>query len=235
MVSTEPAPRQDAEALERLAEGLVGNFRTAEEVATTFLRQAIVRGYLAPGEKVSQDEVAEVLGVSRIPIRAALRHLEAERLVEVHAYRGVSVRKLTSREIVEIFELRFILESAALEWAHANMSRQDLADVRTAARELDHRSGDPMPWVHARRSFYLLLYRYAERPLLSQLIDQLRTELGPHLAVHGVTEQHAAHEDLLVLLEADDVDGAKRWLSEHLREIGRRVLRSVGESRPLLG
>jgi DNA-binding GntR family transcriptional regulator len=234
-VSAEPTGAQAGEGLQRLAQDLVGGFRTAEDVATTFLRQAIVRGVLAPGEKVNQDEVADALGVSRIPIRAALRHLEAERLVEVHAYRGVSVRKLTPREIAEIFELRLTLESAALEWAHANMSRRDLADVRTAARELDDRSGDPMPWVYARRSFYFLLYGYADRPLLLQLIDQLRTELGPHLAIHGATEQHAAHEELLDLLEADDVAQAKAWLCDHLREIGRRVLRSVGESRPLLG
>lgn len=215
--------------LGELASSLVGDFRTAEDLATTFLRQAVVRGLLAPGEKINQDEVARVLGVSRIPIRAALRHLEAERLVEVHAYRGVSVRQLTGPEIVEIFELRLELESAALEWAHRNMSADDLAEVRAAARELDHRSGDPMPWVNARRSFYCLLYGYADRPLLLELIDQLRRELGPHLAVHGASEQHAAHEELLSLLDQGQVEEAKTWLHDHLREIARNVLRAVGE------
>lgn len=216
------------EALQQLAQSLVGDFRTAEDIAAAFLRQAIVRGLLQPGHRINQDEIAEALGVSRIPIRAALRHLEAERLVEVHAYRGVSVRELTPREVVEIFELRVTLESAALNWAFQNMSADDVSDVRAAAKELDHLSGDPMPWVNARRSFYCLLYGYADRPLLLELIDQLRAELGPHLAVHGASEQHEAHEELLDLLEAGDVAAATTWLREHLGEIGRRVLASLG-------
>lgn len=235
-VTAEPTADAAATAgLSELAGAMIGDFRTAEELATTFLRQAIVRGLLAPGAKVNQDEVAAALGISRIPIRAALRHLEAERLVEVHAYRGVSVRKLTIPEIVEIFELRITIESTALEWAHENMSADDLADVRAAARELDHRSGDPMPWVNARRSFYCLLYGYADRPLAMELIDQLRTELGPHLAVHGSLDDHAQHEELLDLLDRRDITAAKRWLTEHLREIGHTVLVALDEHRPLLG
>lgn len=234
-MSVEPraGPEDASEALNELARGLMGEFRTAEDAATAFLRQAIIRGMLAPGDKINQDEVAAALGVSRIPIRAALRHLEAERLVEVHAYRGVSVRRLTPREVSEIFELRVTLESAALERAQENMSARDLADVRAAARELDRRSGDPMPWVDARRSFYCLLYGYADRPLLLRLIDQLRAELGPHLAIHGSTEQHAAHEELLDLMDAGDVVAARAWLCDHLAGIRSRVLASVSEADPL--
>jgi DNA-binding GntR family transcriptional regulator len=87
--------------------------QTREDFVIDELREAIVRGHFKPGEKLDQEEIAELLNVSRIPVRQALRTLTAEGLVKMYPHRGAVVAELSREELEEIYFLRGVLEGVA--------------------------------------------------------------------------------------------------------------------------
>src|SRR3984893_8789589 len=105
-----------ARSLEPRSEGLVDA-----------LREAILTGRYAPGSRLVQDDLAETFGMSRIPLREALRRLEGEGLVVISPNRGAIVRPLAPKDVVDLYDLRLALESLALRRA-----AERYADVREA-------------------------------------------------------------------------------------------------------
>ncbi|MDR7541769.1 MAG: GntR family transcriptional regulator, partial [Armatimonadota bacterium] len=86
------------------------------------LREAILRGILLAGQQLRQDEIARELGVSHIPVREALRQLEAEGLVRLRPYRGFEVSELSPEEVEELYEIRIPLECQALRLAFPHLT-----------------------------------------------------------------------------------------------------------------
>ena len=197
--------------------------RTAEELSTQFVREAIMRGIFGPGDKLNQDGIAQMLGISRIPVRASLRQLEGERLVTFEPFRGAAVTELSPDQIAELYELRVSLECLALQHVAGNLGAGDLEAFRVEAMRLDGAGSDPTVWVDQRRSFYSRLYELSGRPRLAELILMLRRELGPYLAIDGRADDHGGHGTLLELLAADDVARAQDWLRSHLLGVSERL------------
>ena len=96
--------------------------QSVEEVVTNALREAILSGELRPGDRLLQEQLAEQLRVSRIPLRDALRRLEAEGLVRIGPRRGAEVTSLTPSDVKEIYDLRIKLETELLEAAIAALT-----------------------------------------------------------------------------------------------------------------
>lgn len=101
-------------------------FRTAGDLAYDALRDAVISGGLEPGTHLNQDELAKRLGVSRAPVRDALMRLESEGLVQTSARKGVVVSTMTPKELVDIFELRAILDSQSARLACRRLTPDDL-------------------------------------------------------------------------------------------------------------
>src|SRR3954463_2354238 len=110
---------KDAQILSRIADSVRGTFQTVEDMTQSFIREAIMQGVFRPGQRLNLDTIAESLGVSRMPVRARLRQLENDGLVQRHHCRGVTVSVLRADEIAEIYELRILLESYLLKLAIA--------------------------------------------------------------------------------------------------------------------
>ena len=117
--------------------------RSAEEAVTEALRNAIHHGYLKPDQRLSQAELAEQLGVSRIPLRDALRRLEAENLVRMNGRRGTWVSSLSVEEIREIYEIRFMLEARCTLYAVQNMNDEDLSEILALFDKMEDAEADP--------------------------------------------------------------------------------------------
>ena len=123
---------------------------TAQQAAVTWLRQAIARGELAPGDRVGQDAVAAQIGVSLIPVREALRALESEGLVTYVARKGYAVTELDYADLEEIYHLRALLERDAVERGLPLATDDDIDELEEAAAicrdaavegDVDHRAG----------------------------------------------------------------------------------------------
>jgi DNA-binding GntR family transcriptional regulator len=205
-----------------LAATFKGNYKTAEEMAQAFIRESILRGIFQPGEKLNQDGIAAALGISHIPLRAGLRQLEADGLLDLKAHHGATVSVLTQAQVQEIYELRELIECQLLDLAMQNMTSEDVAGLQQLARSMDAGEWSSPTDLEPRRAFYRRLYAFADRPRSVRLVEQLREEVGSYLLLHRVDE-HAGHTTLVELIARGDQRSARQWLSRHLRKVSAEI------------
>ena len=202
--------------------------RSAEEAVTEALRRAIHQGDLKPGQRLSQADLAEQLGVSRIPLRDALRRLEAEALVKMDGRRGTWVSDLSIDGIKEIYEIRIMLEERCARHAVNNLSDEDMEDLLKLFDEMDRAEADPDGNGYAaRREFYGRFYLYADRPMMRNQILLLRDNVGRY---HRFKVKGHGHEDHLEFRDAivkRDGKRAARVLKHHLEDARDDLLRDM--------
>ena len=148
---------------------------TAQEAVLVELRTALTAGKLLPGQQLVQEELAENLGVSRVPIRESLKILEGEGLVTYHPNRGYFVTELSTTDLIEVYRIREILETEALTQAVAEVSDADIADIELilARVETAARTGDIHELTEANRAFHFAIIELSGMNRLSRLIRQL--------------------------------------------------------------
>jgi DNA-binding GntR family transcriptional regulator len=209
-------------------------YRTVEEMAVSVIREAIVSGVFPPGAKLHQSRLAEALDVSRIPVRSAIRRLEAEGLVAVFPHRGAVVRSLEPEELREIYELRVMLETFALREAMKNITPEEMDELSELATQLDMEP-EGSHWVDTRREFYRRLYRAAGRPRTLAMIEALRADVGRYwLSLRVVDHEGTAHRDLVEAIRAEDAEAAERWLADHLEHVSDELSRlAEAETEPV--
>ncbi len=193
----------------------------APEQVVDRLREAITSGSLRPGERLMQADLAERLGVSRMPVREALRTLEREGLVELKPYRGAVVADLSAHELREIYEIRIALESLAVRIGVPKFGDDDLAALEAEMARMDD-AKDSTTWLAANARFHELLYASSERTLLLSTIDNLRHKSDRFLALFATTRDRTAaaqqeHRAIFDRVRAGDADTAAELLAAHLQ------------------
>jgi DNA-binding GntR family transcriptional regulator len=195
--------------------------RTIQEIVAEALRDAIVTGRLKGGERLHQDGIAVKLGVSRMPVREALRQLESEGLVVFTPHRRVSVAALSTQELREIYEMRTALEILALDLAVPRLSARELAGLGALLDQMD-RVNDPGRWLDLNRTFHGTLYGASGRVRLCALIDSLRGNVERYLRIYVSGVEHRAHAQaehrrILRACRRRQIAEAKKALRRHLR------------------
>ncbi|HSJ54840.1 MAG TPA: GntR family transcriptional regulator [Anaerolineae bacterium] len=177
--------------------------QTREEFVAGRLREAILRGDLVPGEKLDENALAEILGVSRTPIRSALRVLAAENLVELHPHRGAIVGVLSPDELQEIYMVRGVLEGTAARLAAPHIDDARLAALETILEEMDETT-DPDHWLVLNNRFHTTIYQAANRPRLLSIIEYVRNISAPYIRQFIARPDHtrSSREDHQRMLEA---------------------------------
>ena len=143
------------------------------------LREAVISGQLSPGQRLTERELTESLGVSRTVVREALRQLEAEGLIEVIPNKGPVVRALTAEEAEDIYQIRAVLQGLAAQQfvAHATPEQiealEDALDAVVAAYE----AGDAERTVETKTQFYEVLYAGAASETLSSMLATLHARM----------------------------------------------------------
>ncbi|WP_215909163.1 GntR family transcriptional regulator [Streptacidiphilus fuscans] len=205
--------------------------RTAEAVALAELRDAIVRGDLAPGAPIRQSAAAEELGLSVIPVREALKTLAGEGIVTYVPQRGYTVTELSPDGVDDIFRLRELLEGEAEQDAAARLRPEDVTAMRAALSEQRAAvtAADVAGVIAANRRFHFALLDRCDNAWLSRFVRQLWEALEPHRALSyrraaaaGDTGRAdailAEHEAIVAAFEQDDAPAALRLLAEHRRD-----------------
>jgi DNA-binding GntR family transcriptional regulator len=223
-IGDERTPEQ-AERLDAIVESVRRTFSTVEDMAQSFIREAIVTGVFRPGQRLNLDAIAATLGISRMPVRASLRQLETEGLIQTTPYRGARVSVLTAAEIAEIYEMRIILESYLLEQLMPRIDDGLIDELETMVGQLE-RTEAVGPRVQRRLSFYQTLYEQADRPRALVQVNALRGSVGRYLLLQRVHEHHG-HGDLIAFLRARDTAGAQAWLTGHLQHVSSRLQEMV--------
>jgi DNA-binding GntR family transcriptional regulator len=192
----------------------------ASDVIREFIRNAIIDGSLDEGEPIRQDEVARIFNVSKIPVREALKRLEAEGFVEFQRNRGAVVTSLTEPEVAQIFEVRALLESKAISLSIPNMTESTLKRAEERS-EAFARETDVARWSELNWQFHLSLYEDADRPFLIDLIrsiyDRIERYVRVLLSFSDATDVAVReHREMIELCRKGDVDRAAQLVNDHI-------------------
>jgi DNA-binding GntR family transcriptional regulator len=205
--------------------------QATHELVAAVLREAITTGVLRANQPLPQDEIASRLRVSHIPVREALRQLQSEGLVTYQPNRGASVSALTPDEIREIYEIRVILESAALRQAVPRLSAAAIAQAR-AILDRAEQAEDGAAWGGLDVEFHQLIYCLHDRPRLDEMITGLLRRVDRYWLSHGLMLTHRAefepeHRALLAAVERRDAEGAAVLLQQHLTGAAEHLVREL--------
>jgi DNA-binding GntR family transcriptional regulator len=213
----------------KLQTGLRERRITADYVAEA-LREAIHRGDLADGAVLNQAAIASHFGVSRVPVREAMRQLQAEGLIDTRAHRLAVVRSLSLDRIVEIYDLRSLLEGYVMERAVPNIDAARLKKLNALEKEMRTVSDHPR-WLELNARFHQMLYEPASAEVTLELIDQLRARAERYVrlwskgaGIHRPKEAGREHAHILKLVEQGDGAGARKAIEEHVRHTRDRVI-----------
>lgn len=202
---------------------------TAQDLVLEAVRSAILTGIIAPGVRLRQEELADLFGTSRIPVREALRALEYEGLVTSEPHRGFTVTALDADDIDEVYELRILLEGQAVRLALPMMTDEDLADLEDLFQTMQA-APTPDEQLAARERFYTRLYSITGRPRLVGLIARLRQEVARALRWATIQHSGAIHESFYDAIKTGDAERAVAQLSGHYRRVAALIRRHIKEA-----
>ncbi len=200
------------------------------------LRDAIITGYFAPGDRLIERELCEAMGVSRTSIREVLRRLEAERLVEVEPRRGPTVARVSRKQAAEIYEIRAQLEAMLIERFAEKASDEDIVELRKIFDEL-------LPAAEAKdvRGLIAIMTRPNEfvmkvvdhgviRDVLEQLIARISFLRGLSMSQPGRIDRSIGEiRKIVEAVEARDSKAASRCAKEYVQNAGAAALKRLDE------
>ena len=189
----------------------------------THLRDAILRGELRPGDRIRQEDVAERLGASRLPVREALRMLEAEGLTEHEAHKGARVPRLTQHEVEMTYRMRERLEPLALVQSLEHLTDAELALAQEIQSRIEQ-NDDLDRFLELDREFHMLTYTGCTLDPLMSMVTRLWNSTQHYrrafVALSGPGRMwvvNAEHRLILDAVERRDPVDAERYLGGHIR------------------
>jgi GntR family transcriptional regulator, rspAB operon transcriptional repressor len=193
------------------------------------IRGAILKGDLAAGSVMSQVALAEELGISRTPLREALRMLQGEGLVEAEPNRRVRVAPMTASDLEQLCVMRVTLEAEAMRLSAPLMTPEDLARLEGYMAEMAHyaQAKDYRRWVVPHREFHRALTGPAGgrvNDLLGQLFDHAERYRRLHIGYGPSAWATAGHREILDACKAGDRDESAALLAGHLARTGLEVI-----------
>lgn len=194
------------------------------------LRDMIIEGHLPPGARLNEGHLGAQLGVSRTPLREAIKFLASEGLVELVPSRGALVKQFGAKEVRDMLQVISALEQFAGRQACEVATAQGIADVRALHDDMlaCYRRGDRLDYYKLNQAIHTAIVALADNGALSEVHARLQTRLkrirfigheGPEKWANAVAE----HEEMMAALEARDADRLAAILAEHLKRAWDRV------------
>ena len=200
------------------------NVGNAAETAYAVLREAIVTNALKPGTRLRADDLAKKLGVSKTPVREALRKLQAEELITMQPGNALTVKSISEEQLFEIYYTREALEGMAARLAAENAGQIELARLRVIQNEMKApgMADNLKQFRHLSGEFHLALFRAARNETLYRLLKHLQQQIrqfgGTTLTQPGRAREVIAYaKALLAAIEKRDGDAAERIARENRR------------------
>lgn len=192
------------------------------EYAYQMLFQAITEGHLKPGGRILEAELASWIGISRTPVREALKRLESEGLVCTAPRRGMIVARLDLQAIMELYQMREVLEGTAARLAAQQCSDAEVYNLRELLYQEQRAQYDPTEQANRNRAFHNALYLAAHNRYLLKTLNSLRDAmalLGPTTYLLPDRPQIALTEHAAIVQAIGNRDGeaAEKAAREHIR------------------
>ena len=219
------------------------------DVVFNTLRQAILKGELKPGERLLEIALAERLGVSRTPVREAMRKLEQEGLVVMIPRRGAQVASITEKDLNDVLEVRIALENVAIEKACKLITEEELGRLWVAAKEFEKTKaeGNLVRLAETDVAFHEIIYQASDNKRLNQVLNNLREQmyryrveylkmkimqLSIFLSKYMKEEQTRnllvnEHEELVKAIRDGNVERAQEISFNHLENQRKAIIRTI--------
>lgn len=193
------------------------------DVVFNTLRQAILRGELKPGERLMEIQLANKLGVSRTPIREAIRKLELEGLVLMIPRKGAEVADITEKSLLDVLEVRRALEELSVQLACDRITKEEIQELHTAAEGFKKtlKSKDVTEIAEADVKFHDVIYLATKNPKLIQLLNNLREQMYRYRVEYLKNEEVfpqliQEHEDLIEQICKRQKEKAAEIICKHI-------------------
>ncbi|MBQ0059961.1 MAG: GntR family transcriptional regulator [Lachnospiraceae bacterium] len=201
----------------------IDEYLPLREVVYNTLRKAILRGEFQPGERLMEISLSNKLGVSRTPVREAIRQLESDGLVTIIPRKGAQVARITSEEMYNVLEIRKCLELWTAEKACSRITEEGIVELEEAEKEFEKRlhSGDITELAEADEKFHNVIYNAAGNPRLVQLMYNLREQMY-RFRVEYLKDKNSLdllvqeHRGIIDAVKNRDGEAAVRFTENHI-------------------
>lgn len=197
-------------------------FRSKNEAVYDALRQSIIQGEFEPGSRLVIDDLAESMGVSQIPIREALRQLEADGFISIEPYVGATLTDINANFIFEIFALLESLEVICSRVACRCMSDRELDKLAQLIDEMDRSINNPEQWSQENKQFHLFICECSKNVLTMKMMqkvldhwDRLRLHYLKDVSGRRIGDAQREHKVILAAFRSRDAVEVERALREH--------------------
>ncbi len=196
--------------------------QSLQKIVRETLRQAILEREIEPGGQINLNKLAEKLGVSPMPIREALRELEAEGMVRFSSNKRILASRLSQNELYDIYSIRRPLEEIALTKSFELNDKQGLKDLEALHRQMSKTGTIGKDWFYLNRSFQIKLYEMSGSERLFKILQGLWNNTGPYLRIfsdnkEAVARANEEHGLLLKALRKRKCKQAQEILKKHLQ------------------
>ncbi len=206
------------------------------DVVFKTLREAILKGNLAPGERLMEIQLANQLGVSRTPIREAIRKLELEGLVIMIPRRGAEVARITEKDLRDVLEVRASLEELAIGLACERITDEEIGELRRALENFREvlRKGDVTKIAESDVDFHDIIFSATQNARLIQIVNNLREQMYryrlEYLKDYTTHDRlYKEHQQITDAVSDRDKERARKLIVEHIYHQELTVIKNIQE------
>lgn len=210
------------------------SYKPLRELVLDAIREAIINGTLKPRERLMEIQMAEELGVSRTPIREALRKLELEGFIVMVPRKGAYVADVSFKDIADVFEIRAALEGLAAGLAAERITDEELEDMeRLLAEKADSIARQDMEQlIEVDTKFHEAIYRASRNDRLTAIINNLREQIQRYrttsLAYPGRMKQSLdEHRSIVEAIQSRDIQLARQTAQEHIENAENSMIEAI--------
>lgn len=218
----------------RLVPVKLDSYKPLREIVLEALREAIISGVLEPGERLMEIQLAEEMGVSRTPVREAIRKLELEGFVVMIPRKGAYVAGVSYKDVKDVFEIRRALEVLAAGLAAEKATDEEI-ELMERALHYNNQPNSLEEIVQADTDFHALVYKASRNERLTQILSNLREQIqrfrATSLAVPGrLKTAIQEHMELVDNIARHDVEGAQNIATLHIENAANVMFETMRES-----
>lgn len=219
---------------QRLSPVKLESYKPLREIVFETMREAIISGQLRPGERLMEAQLAEEMGVSRTPVREAIRKLELEGFVVMIARKGAYVADLSTKDIADVFEIRSALEALAAGLAAERITDEEMEDLQRILVKVSEsaESHDLEALINVDTEFHDVLYKASRNNRLVQIISNLREQIqrfrSTTLASPGrMKNALEEHKKIVDAISERNVALAMQLAQEHIENAENSMMESI--------
>ena len=214
----------------------ISEYLPLRDVVFKTLREAILKGDLAPGERLMEIKLANQLGVSRTPIREAIRKLELEGLVVMVPRKGAEVAKITEKDLREVLEVRASLEELAISLACERITDEKIAELKDALEQFRTviKGKDVTKIAQMDVAFHDVIFEATQNARLVQMVNNLREQMYRYrleylkdFSTHSRLDEE--HVKIFEAVSARDIERATALIREHIYNQEVTVVKNIQE------